>query len=184
MFDLFSKLTVSDKTAELAKVLKELAKMEAYVGIPESKSSRNGGKVNNAQLMFIHTNGSPLKNIPKRPVIEPAIEAAENKKKIADYLAKSLKALLDGNVKQGIQFLHRAGQAGEQAARDWFFDPRNNWPPNKLATVRAKLRRKYKTKKGLDTAIDAYLSGTPGVDSTLIDTADMRKSITHVIRER
>ena len=47
---------------------------EVYVGIQQKESKREDEQITNAELLFIHTNGSPINNIPPRPVIEPAIK--------------------------------------------------------------------------------------------------------------
>ena len=51
-----------------------LQNAKIYIGIPEAETTRNSQAVTNAGLLFIHTNGSPLRHIPARPVIEPSIE--------------------------------------------------------------------------------------------------------------
>lgn len=177
-------LKTKDNTKALAKTINDLLKMDVLVGIPEEKSPRKGsGEISNAQLMFIHTNGSPVRNIPKRPVIEPAIEAEDNKSAIADELEAAAKLALAGNREQAMKHLKLAGQTGANAAREWFDDPRNNWPPNALSTVRAKLAKKFTGKK-LDEAMDAYLAGAGEMNQVLVDTAQMRKAITYVVGEK
>lgn len=47
--------------------------------------------VNNAELMFIHENGSPLHNIPARPVLQMTIEWANKSKLIENTLDKCIK---------------------------------------------------------------------------------------------
>ena len=150
-----SKLSVVDKT------LVDIAKMKVYVGIPQEKASRKSGEITNAELMYIHTNGSPLRHIPKRPVIEPAIEAEENKKDIADDLGKAARNVMDGDKPGAIRRLELAGMNGQNAARAWFEDPRNNWPPDRPATAARK-----------------------GSDRPLIDTGQLRKSIIYVVRDK
>lgn len=68
-----------DAEQKIKDALQFLKDTPVYVGVPENKTVRrkeDGEKVaiTNAELMFIHTNGSPRNNIPARPVIEPAIE--------------------------------------------------------------------------------------------------------------
>ncbi len=96
--------------------------------------------------------------IPPRPVLEPAIEA--NKKPIANQLKKGYEAALNDNMQEAENCLHKAGMIGENAAKGWFENPANKWPPNSPKTIAKK-----------------------GSDSPLIDTGEMRKAITHVIRE-
>jgi len=137
--------------------------MGVLVGVPEETSNRKEGEVTNAQLMFIHSQGSDLQSIPKRPVIEPAIEAPDNKERITRELSQASKAMLDGDKQRAASFLKRAGQAGANAARSWFTDPRNGWPENTEA-VAARKRKKGKGEKV----------------RPLIDKEELRKSITWV----
>jgi hypothetical protein len=134
--------------------------MDTLVGIPAKESSRRGTqKVNSAELLYIHTNGSPVRGIPARPVIEPAIAAPGNREQISVELKDAAKSVLNGDETRAMYFLNRAGIAGMNAAKQWFFDARNNWAPLKPATIARK-----------------------GSSQPLIDTAQMRRSITWVVR--
>jgi hypothetical protein len=176
-----------DKTNLVKKLLDDLANKQVYVGIPEGSDERGG--INNAQLLYaqshgirkkemrdemnpsvhsgeipyskayslyVHTHGSPLWQAPPRPVLEPAIEHSK------DVIAKQLRKVLDAAMsgKDPNDELHKAGQLGQNIAMDWFTNPANNWPANALSTIEAK-----------------------GSDRPLIDTGELRKSITYVIRE-
>lgn len=183
--------TIFDGVPELLKALDELRNNEVLVGIPEDKSSRKKEIIRNSELLYIHTHGirrksmrqemqetmdsgspyseayqlyiqehgSPLWAAPPRPVLEPAIE--HRKDWIAEQLSKAAEAALDGNVKGVQDGLHKAGQVAENAARDWFTDPTNGWAPNSPETIKLK-----------------------GSDKPLINTDQMRKSITHVLRRK
>jgi hypothetical protein len=173
-----------DASQQLAATITDLLNMDAYVGIPEETAPRKGsGEISNAQLMFIHTNGSPVRNIPPRPVIEPAIEAEDHKAAIVDHLEAAARLALNGNAPEAMKHLKLAGQTAADAARDWFEDSRNNWPPNAVSTVRAKLAKKFSGKK-LDEAVEAYLAGAGEMNQVLVDTAQMRKAITYVVGEK
>jgi len=174
--------TTKDNAQKMEAAVRDLLKFDVYVGIPEEKAPRRGsGEISNAQLMYIHTHGSPVRNIPARPVIEPAIEAEDNKAAITDELEAAARLALSGNAAEAVKHLRLAGQTGASAARDWFDDQRNNWPPNAVATVRAKLSKKFKSKKKLDEAMDSYLAGATEMNQVLVDTAQMRKAITYVV---
>ena len=150
------------KVASLVDAVGVLAKKEALVGIPAENSSRQNPSddgINNAELLYIQSHGSPLWHIPPRPVLEPSVEA--NKEPIAKQLQGAVTASIDGNKVGVDQALHRAGFVAENAAKRWFEDPKNGWPPNSPRTIAQK-----------------------GSDSPLIDTGEMRKSITHVVRDR
>ena len=191
MFQAFANVTSSiDRLQDIQRALAELAKKEVLIGIPQEKSSREGNddKINNAELAYIHTHGirnremrqemqsdidngsysqayqmyiqahgSPLWNSPPRPIIEPAIEA--HKQELAELLRGALQCALDG--RPFIQELKKAGMKGQNVTRAWFTDSRNGWAPNSPLTI---------AKKG---------SARP-----LIDTAELRKSITYVIRDK
>lgn len=169
---------------QFGKRLAGLSKLAAYVGVPAaSKGARktqilsmadriNSKKrkaylvkaaesdVTNAELLFIHTKGSKLKGIPPRPVIEPAIAAEGNKEAISNELNKSIKAMLDGDRAEAIRRMQRTALAGQNAARKWFTDGRNNWKENAQSTIDRK-----------------------GSNKPLIDTGALRNSIVGIVRE-
>jgi len=155
--------------------------MQVYVGIPEADNTRKTGEVGNAELLFIHTNGSPMKRIPARPVIEPAIQAHGNIEPIQDELKQAVSATLSGNKALAIKYLNRAGQIGQNVCREWFTDPRNGWAANSDITVLRKLSKikgpKYKAAKAALAAGESI----EGTNTPLIDTAQMRKAITYVV---
>jgi hypothetical protein len=154
-------VTSTSKQGILDDLVKRISKMQAYVGVTEADSGRKDKAINNAQLVYIHTNGSPARNIPPRPIREPAIEAEDNKNEIARLLEESAKAVLEGDEGTAQQRLEEAGMTGMVAARDWFDDPRNNWAPDKPATIKRK-----------------------GSDHPLIDTGAMRQAITYIVTDK
>ena len=157
------KITITKSGPGLSQVrtrLRDLSRMDALVGIPARTTLRRKDPINNASLLFIHTNGSPARGIPARPVIEPAIAANGNKQQIAAELKDAAKAALQGDVNTAYTALDRAGLAGENASKQWFTDPRNNWAPNAPSTIRRK-----------------------GSNRPLIDTGALRRAITHVVRK-
>jgi hypothetical protein len=181
MFDL--KVTHTSSAAKVNEALKTLAKKQVYVGVPQQNASRKDGTVNNAELMYIHTNGSPMRNIPARPVIEPAIEADNNKKVITEQLRDAAEAALDGDAEGMNASLQKAGIAGSNAAKRWFTDSRNGWPKNKPSTIRNKIRKLRGT--SYQDAMDILDSGgdISSIDTPLIDTGELRRSITYVVGE-
>lgn len=179
-------LGTKDNSKEFFDFVSKIQPMQVYVGIPEATSTNREQKllelagkvrgksvkarrarrrlaklaeekVTNAGLLFIHTKGSQLRNIPARPVLEPAIEEEDNKDAIAAELEKAALMVMDG--KDPGMYLHRAGLRAQRAAQKWFTDPRNGWAPNTAATIRRK-----------------------GSDRPLIDTGAMRQAITYVVK--
>lgn len=162
--------------------IKKIAEIGIYVGIPEEKNVREDGKMNNATLLYIHTNGSEKRNLPPRPLIEPALEA--NDEKIAADLAEVSRLLLDGNYKGALKMMHTTGKDALNMITDFYDDPsQNQWPRNQDATVRAKIKKKYKSKKKRKEAMEEYAAGGE-VDQILVDTGALRSSITYVIGDK
>ena len=116
-----------------------------------------GQTINDAELLFIHTNGSELRHLPARPVLEPAIAA--NSELIAPVMGAAAKDLLNGDAAGAENELNRAGVVASNAAKRWFTDSRNGWAPNAPETI--------KRKKS---------------DKPLIDTGQLRKALTYIVR--
>ena len=117
-----------------------------------------GMKYSAAYQLYIMSHGSPLWQIPPRPVLEPAIEA--HKDAIVELFNAVIKAAARGNPEATDRAIHRCGMAAQNYCRDWFTDPRNGWPPNSPRTIAMK-----------------------GSARPLIDTGTMRKAITYVVEE-
>ncbi len=191
---------LADNLGDILKSIQEVATASVLVGIPDDKSKRKPKpgkkqpKITNAQLLHNHTHGirkkpmrqemaktmrtkpyseayemyiqehgSPLWHAPPRPVIEPAIENS----------AKDLQALMDDAAAEGIAGNHAAfyrklrvvGMEAQNRARAWFEDLKNNWEPNKPSTIKGKSKGKKIS------------------DKPLIDTAQLRRSITYVVKK-
>lgn len=179
-------ITVARKnnSDRVMKAVGEISKKQVYVGIPASDSgSRKASLLSlaagtpgivakadlmraakatptNAELMFIHSKGSPIKGIPARPVIEPAIVADGNKQAITAELGAAAKSTLDGDAAGATNHLKRAGIAGQRASQKWFTDSRNAWQGNAESTIKRK-----------------------GSNRPLIDTGALRAAITFVVKE-
>ena len=138
-----------------------IEKSAVYVGIPEKETSREDEDITNAELLFIHTNGSPINRVPARPVIEPALE--DDQERLTSMMQRMILLALSGDLEGATDQLKRIGMRGQNVSRAWFTNQKNGWPPNSPAVQRAK------RKKG---------STNP---RPLIDTGELRKSITYVI---
>lgn len=165
------KIEITRKTLHagaLSGVLDRLRNADVLVGIPAKTTDRKGKKnkpapINNASLMYIHTNGSPVQGIPKRPVIEPAITHEPAKTEISKELKEAVTELLSWtkipDANKIFRHLSNAGQIATDASKSWFTDPRNAWAPNTPATIARK-----------------------GSDRPLIDTGALRRSLTYIVR--
>ena len=179
----FIKKEISNE-AKIYNVIKDIAKLKVFVGVPEDKTTRKGSQeINNAQLVYLHTNGSPLHKIPARPIIEPAIEAEDNKEAIAKKLGEAARDTLDGKKGDAKTALKQAGQIGQDAARGWFEDPRNGWAQNSELTALRKLK-KLKGKARAEAMARISDGEAPeDVSRPLIDTGQLRKSIIWVMKD-
>jgi hypothetical protein len=180
----------NDRTKELLESLRALTRIDVLVGVPEENSSREGGKATNAELAYIHTEGSPLNKIPPRPFLQPAIEDPENQEMISVELRKAVEAAVGGKLDDMSKYLVRAGMQGQNAVRDWFTNPKNNWAPNTPGTILTKLRKdKSSIAQAAVRHVDeggslSDISGLEGMTRPMVDTGALRKSIVYVIREK
>jgi hypothetical protein len=138
----------------------------------------------------VHTNGSPLHGIPARPIIQPAVEDPDNKAGYLEPMERAVKHMLDGKTDAALGDLNRAGMIAQNAVRDWFTDPKNNWAPLSPRTIEARARKKYRisnykkaaTKQKYRDKLADYIQN--GTFNPLIDTAQLRKSMVYVVRKR
>lgn len=164
-----------------------LTDAKVYVGIPDTQTDRDDEtEITNAGLLYIHTNGSELRHIPARPVIEPSIEA--NRAELEAGLHDVAQLTLDNKLHEAKAKLKQVGTLAANGAKRWFTDPRNGWAQNAPSTIRRKLarltgKRRRKALKVLDSVqqhMPTY--GTTALDTIntpLIETAEMRRAITH-----
>jgi hypothetical protein len=143
--------------ASLAKRLKQIQQSDVLVGIPAERTVRKDEPVNNASLLYLHTHGSPLKNIPARPVIEPAIQ--ENRAIIAPHLGAAGKQVLNAHPDAAARELKLAGTIAANAAKRYVLTE-HHLAPNAPSTIKAK-----------------------GSDRPLVDTTQMVRAITYAIRQ-
>lgn len=175
-----------DLTENIKKSIEDIATKTVCIGVPNEENTKRDN-ISNAELMYIHTNGirdkdmikemqhdlnvmpysvahelyvhehgSPLWHAPPRPILEPAIE--NRKEQVAELMKEAVIIALDGGNTSVA--LNEVGMQGQNIARDWFTNPENKWAPNAKSTIRNK-----------------------GSDKPLIDSGDLRKSITYVIKD-
>ena len=160
LFEFWGEVRETDKQLQaVQKSIKELKKIDVLVGIPQEEAGREQNDITNAELLYIHTNGSPANNIPPRPIVEPAIQ--DSKEEIGTLLKEAILKALEGDTDGAMAGMERAGTQGENAVKGWFTNPKNGWAENAEST---------KKKKG---------SSKP-----LIDTGQLRKSITHAVKKK
>lgn len=153
--------TLIDRTAEVLGAVAKLARTSALAGIPEDKAERTGdGTINNATMGYIHENGSDRTHIPRREFMKPGV--AKVREKIDSHLKEASRAAWDGDEGGMLRGFNKAGQVAVNSIRGMFDPSNNNWQPVTPATKLAKGEAKT---------------------TTLVDTGQLRKSITHVVEE-
>lgn len=161
------KIDIMEEANNLSKILESLQFIRdngVYVGIQQKDTTREDDDVTNAELLFIHTNGSPVNNIPPRPVIEPAIK--KDSRRLSNMMKQAAKYAFDGMKSEALRQLELVGTRGRDVSKRWFVNPNNNWPPNSEAVQEMK-RRKGATNP-----------------RPLIDTGELRNSISYFIDTR
>ena len=85
-----------------------------------------------AKQLYAQSHGSMKMAIPPRPIIEPAIEASDNKAAITEELKDAATKQLEDNHAGAVRGMKRAGQEATNRVKAWFFDS-----PQSLATERS-----------------------------------------------
>lgn len=177
-----------DRVPELFAGLKLLTQNEVLVGVPSENSDRPPDPTNpkadgitNAELAYIHDNGAPEVNIPARPFMVPGINDAMPQNE--SIMRKQAQYAIDGKgaakVNEGFE------RIGFNCVDKITSVIRAGVPPP-LAdrTVRNRLRKgDIKAQYELNRRAAGYGASTQIV-KPLIDTAEMLKSLTYVVRPR
>lgn len=138
-----------DKVKGLAEQLHSLTGYEVLVGVPENSQREEGG-LTNAEIGHIMEHGSPINNIPARPVLIPGVE--KGKKAIAREFKKAANAAMDGREPNAVVTgMIAAGEAAANSVRREFM--KGDFPPLEESTLKARRRRGWNgTKPLLDTS--------------------------------
>ena len=156
------KMTVtSDFTENFNKIVKSFKGDAVLVGIPQEETARTDGVINNATLLAINEFGSPLNNIPKRPVMAIGIKKAQPE------IAEQFKLAVQKSFSQGIDALsvyyNRAGIIASNAIKKVINSQEGIKPPSE-ATLAARKAQGF--------------AGT----KALIVTGQMRNAITYLVK--
>lgn len=180
----------TDRVNEVIKAIGALTKMDVLVGVPESETERESqDEPNNATLAYIHEHGSPARNIPARPFLVPGV--ADAKGKYRQRLIKAAQLALDGKTKDALKQLEAAGILAEQGAKKKIqigpFEPlQPETIANRHKTRKTKSMRKSEIKylkKLKEGSSPEEAQNAVGI-KPLINTGQLRNSITHVVREK
>lgn len=177
-----------DKVADVMKGISLLAETRVMAGVPGDKTDRNDeGPINNATLMYIHENGAPEINLPARPVVHPAVESI--KEEVTHALEYAAVKGMQGEPKVVEQSLNAVGILAQNAMRKKITDgPFAPLSPRTIAGRAAKAGRGRR--KGEQKYLDLVKGGLSPAEAQsavgikpLIDTGQLRRSLTYVIRK-
>jgi len=151
-----------DNLEQFGKAIELLKRKQVLAGVPEAKARRKGDPINNATLAYIHDKGSPSQNIPARPFMEPGIHDVSVQ--IEQKLLSAGQSVLENDPVKAEQKLEAVGLIAQNGIRNKINS--NIPPPLKPATLAARRRR-----------------GRTG-NRSLVDTAQMRNSITYIVKDK
>lgn len=180
-----------DNLPELYASLKDLAANEVLVGVPEENTNRENpleakAGITNASLAYIHDNGAPEARIPARPFMLPGMtavlpKATETLGKAAQYALRAGRVPAENRAKVN-EGLERVGLMAVSSIRAVIGE--GIPPPLSEMTLR---KRAAKGRKGAAYELERRAKGLAPqmlLALPLIDTGEMRKSITYVVRPR
>lgn len=170
----------------LMNALEALTRSEVLVGFPQDTTERKAGEgeedgITNASLAYIHDNGAPEQNIPQRPFMIPGI--TEGMPRIERRMkAMGRNVLINGKDEEVVKGFHSVGLIAQAAIRNKINE--GIPPPLSDRTVR---ERAAKGRKGAMWEMAWRNAGAPAsleLAKPLIDTAQMRNSVSYVVRDR
>lgn len=195
-------VVVDDGAAQLAKDISFLTGNQVLIGVPEERTDREAGDpLTNAALAYIHDQGAPEAGIPQREFMRPGIESVRDQ--LAARLGAAGRALTRPDIKPDqarrlcSDQLNAAGLIAASAVRKKIDS--GIPPPLKDATLRRRAaripsrkaeraelqQRREDREAGLNVqALSTERVSQAGSVKPLIDTGEMRKSISYVIRRR
>lgn len=169
-------LTILDRVDEVIANIKTLTDVQVMVGIPATRNSRKGEPITNAALGYLHEHGSPVRNLPARPFLVPGVQNAQDK--IASRLGKATVAAVEGKRDVMFRQLNSAGMEAMNSVRRKITE--GPFAPLAPSTMRERLRKLYGTTALTQDQIDQGFKDI----RPLIDTGQLRRSVTYVIRNR
>lgn len=153
----------SDFTEKFNDIVKGFKNDEVLVGIPSDNTDRKEGEINNATLLAINEFGSPMNNIPPRPVMATGIRNAQDA--IGEQFEKAASQALSKGLSVLPTYYERAGIIAANSVKKAINDQDGIEPPSE-STLAARARAGFKGTK------------------SLIVTGQMRNAITSVVRSK
>lgn len=180
-------VTVRQVRMDLSAIRRAVAALtgqDVYIGVPEDKTSRQAAGdsgASNALLAYVHEFGVPERGLPARPSLLPGIEDIRDE--AARILEDAARRALSGDEAAVDRALNKIGVLGQNAVRARFVA--NEWPPLAESTLDAKPKIGERTdRKGRTVAVRGKSRRERGAVNPLIDTGQLRRAYTYVVRKR
>lgn len=171
------------RSAAVEAALKRLASASVLVGIPQSAPARTDGQATNALLGYVHEHGAPDLNIPARPFLRPGIR--DQQPAITRYLRQAANAAIEGDQIRMEHALRAAGESGVKGATSKITV--GPFTPLSPRTIAARLRKtqagRTRLRRMRAAGQDIAAWGATNL-KPLIDTGQLRRAITYVLRFR
>ena len=125
---------VRDNTADLVRDIEHLTSLEVVVGVTGTTNPRSDGQFGNASIAYIAEFGSPIANIPMRPIFGPGL--ANVQKSIINLLRSAGVAAAEGKKIEMHAALEACGLMAQQSIQQVITD--GNFTPLAIGTIRAR----------------------------------------------
>lgn len=146
--------------ADILEAVQRLTSQEVLVGIPHGES-RSDDDMTNAQIGYIQETGSPAMNLAARAFLAPGVEDCQEL--TGAQLCKAADEALKGNTQGVDRCLNRAGMIAQNSVKAKINN--GDFEPLSQATLKAR-KAAGKTR-----------------EKPLIDTGQLRNSITYVVKK-
>jgi hypothetical protein len=145
--------------------LLSLNREQLLIGVPSDENSReeDTGGIGNAELAYIHENGSAAANIPARPVLIPGVQKVSEQ--CANIIAQGAADAIDQGLSALTKAYNKAGLIAQSSVRRTLTQG-EGFEPLSDSTLDARDRRGFKGTK------------------PLLVTGQLRNSYTYVVRKR
>lgn len=135
---------------------RDIGKPKVYIGVPASKNGiHKDSKINMATLLALHVYGAPTRGIPQRDPLRPPLIA--NAQRYTDLMAQGIKNALANGTDPNVVY-EKIGIVASNDVKDYFVS--GSFKPLDQKTIDRK-----------------------GSSKPLIDTGELRSSITYEVRK-
>lgn len=131
-------MDILDALSKERKALEKLSKFHFILGVVSDTADRKKGDITNADLLYVHEYGSPIRKIPPRPILAETIKRTEAIVDKGINLAVNVIVDKGGSVEEAKRQLEIAAMRVESYARKMIRSGSGGFKPLKSATIQRK----------------------------------------------